>query len=141
MANTGVIMSSAIGEHNRMDAGFHLLNTEHKERVAELKKVLTTSEALGVAREMFDGVPAQFRKLLEPLVRGSSVRNPDKAAFERTIDEYPYHTIAIFQSKQSEIETALAAQVAEAQASADKIKQRSQQIAALIDAKKGNDLG
>lgn len=128
---TAIIMSSAVSEFGRMDAGFHLLNKEHEVRIAELKQSLTLGEAREVAQEMFDAIPAQHRRLLEPLVRTSSIRNADGAMLNRALEEYPYQSIAVFQAAQAAIRTTLEAKIAEAEADRNRLNSQLEKVTSL----------
>ena len=97
MANFGTVMASDLTKYDRMDAGFHLLRQKMENQAARIEAIMDRSEVLELALDMLAKVPAEFRRKIDPLVRGSTNRAPDIEAQKRAVTEYPYIALAIFE--------------------------------------------
>ena len=119
MAEMAIINSSDLTKYDRMDAGFHILRKKHEAEAARLEESMDRSEAIAIAVEMLDKVPAKYRRDINPLVRGSNNRPPDIHAQERAVREYPYLSLAIFGGVAGDIAEHYQAKARQAEATAE----------------------
>lgn len=89
-----VIRFSELG--NRLDAGFHLLRTEHEEAAEKLFSKFSFEEAKVEAVRILKNLPSELRREIDPLVRTGGNRLPDIHDQTRAIEEYPYLALAVF---------------------------------------------
>jgi hypothetical protein len=95
MMKCGIVMSSALSEHNRWDAGFHLLNEQYKSKAAALAKALSAEEAVAILTDE-SVFPTRLLQALGPLCRGNGHSSRGwRAPLIKAIKEYPHLALAI----------------------------------------------
>ena len=112
---SAIISFSELG--NRMDAGFHILRTEHKDRAEELAGKYDFDEAKIEAVRILKELPPELRKSIDPLVRTGGRRAPDLHDQTRAVEEYPHIALAIFEGVCKDAVAHYQEQVQKAQAS------------------------
>lgn len=93
-----IVKSSELISARRWDAAFHQLAQKHRANVEALRDAIGEQEALIIATELFDALPAHFRQAIAPLVRTQQNVTPGRERLLAALREYPLLSIAIFQS-------------------------------------------
>ena len=112
---TGIVRFSELG--NRMDAGFHLLRQEHDARAAQIADTMSFEDATSKAIEILEAMPADLRRVIDPLVRTGSARSPDIHDQKRAVAEYPYLALAVLEKSADAVIEHYRAKIAKTEAS------------------------
>jgi hypothetical protein len=95
-----IISSSELTKNGRMDAGFHLLNTEYADRAAALAVQMSEADVITLLSDE-QAMPTNVLKFLEPLTRGNKPAN--RELLLKAVKEYPYLSMAVVQDKGGDI--------------------------------------
>lgn len=90
---TAIVTASALVAANRMDAGFHIIQSEHGGRAAELAAAMTAEEA----RSRIGQVPAHLLGFLAPLSRRGA-KSLDRDGIDAIAKEYPHLSLALIEA-------------------------------------------
>ena len=87
-----IIKSSVLARENRWDAGFHLALDEVKDRVEELRRLVSSEEAIS----KLSTIPLSAKAPLLVLMRGGN-RLLSDVGVRRVAREYPHLSLAIME--------------------------------------------
>lgn len=113
MTQAFIVSASALTKAGRWDVGFHHLAQKHHQAASALEDSLSKEEAREIASEVFENLPTPFRQSIAPLTRTNQRGNAGKDSLITAINEYPFLSLAVFQSLESDIETHFDAELAD----------------------------
>lgn len=116
---TAITTASRLTSANRWDAGFHIAESRHGARAAELAATVSAEEA----RARIARIPVHLLKFLAPLSRRNA-RETTREAIEAIAEEYPHLSLALVESNMDSIRQSLSDE-------ADALRQRIESLDAL----------
>ncbi len=116
---TAVVSFSSLAQHDRMDAGFHILNQQYAEAAKALEASTNKDQIISFLSDE-GSIPTSVLKLLAPLTRGST-SDPGRDQLLKAVRDYPFLSLAIIKdqgkAKLEEVQVALAKRATAAAAS------------------------
>lgn len=94
---TAIVSSSALFQHNRMDAGFHILNEQYADAARALEASVSKEQVISFLSDE-GNIPTSVLKLLAPLTRGST-SEPGRDQLLKAVRDYPFLSLAIIKDQ------------------------------------------
>lgn len=96
-----IVTSSTVTHEKRMDAAFHRLANQYRERAAELAARIDIEQARALIRRAYEVHGSNAIEALAPLRRGASQFNAQ--TLDPVLNEYPHLSLAIMEDRLPQI--------------------------------------
>lgn len=94
---TAIVSFSSLGQHDRMDAGFHILNQQYSEAAKALESSTSKEQVISFLSDEAN-IPTSVLKLLAPLTRGST-NEAGRDQLLKAVKDYPFLSLAIIKDQ------------------------------------------